>query len=129
MNDANVLVPYLLRFERRRGYLFVRVEGTHDSANLSLHYWDQVKRLCKQLDYHRLLVVERLRRQISLNDAFDFACRFDYEAFEGVRIAFVDLLPKHADINEFTAGMSVRHGLDVKIFNDVAPAKQWLLSG
>ena len=32
MGDANILVPYLPGFERRRDNLFAKVEGTYDSA-------------------------------------------------------------------------------------------------
>lgn len=128
MDDTNVLVPYMLRFEKRSGYLMIRIDGVHDSANLTIHYWDQINRICKELNYKKILVVERLRRQVSLEEAFNVACRFNYEAFEGIKIAFVDMLPKHSEINEFTARMSANHGLNIKVFEQIPSAREWLLA-
>ena len=85
--------------------------------------------MCKKLHYTKVLIVEELENNISIEESFKLACTFDYDAFAELKVAFIDLLPKRSEVNAFTAKMKVSRGLDMKLFDGVPAAKDWLVAG
>lgn len=130
MSTPNPHKPYRLKFEARPQYLFARVEAETDSYEISRTYWEEIAHECKVSNWKKLLVEESIPDGFSVAEAFQLASELPQMGLFGVKIAFVDLYAdEQAEVNRFSELVAVNRGINTKVFESVAAAEQWLLSG
>jgi len=120
--------PYKITFERRPDYLYVYVNGEHDSYEISYQYWLEVAEHCRKINCNKILIEEDIAEAVSLADMYQLATDLPKMGFLGVRVAFYDRYAEQRDLNEFGKLVAVNRGLYGKIFNDINEAEDWLLS-
>lgn len=118
---------YRLTFEVRPSYLYAYVEGDHDSYEISRAYWQAIATESKRLGIRKVLIDENIQENASMADVFQLASELPAMGFG--KVAIVDRYLDQQEINSFGELVALNRGLNGKIFNDVAEAEAWLLSG
>ena len=119
--------PYQLRIEQRPHYLYVYIEGEHDSYAISHAYWSEISLECGRVNASRVMVDENLTESVSVTEMYQIASEIP-GMFSGVAIAFVDPHADQAELNEFGELVAVNRGVTGKFFVDAKVAEEWLLS-
>lgn len=119
--------PYLLKVEHRPDYLYVYIEGEHDSYAISHAYWTEISLECERVKASRLMVDENLIENVSVAEMYQIASEIP-GMFSGISIAFVDRHADQAELNEFGELVAVNRGVTGKFFVDEKDAEEWLLS-
>ena len=127
MTDDTTPKPYRISFEERPGYLYVYVEGEHDSYAISLAYWQEVAFECKARGTTRVLVDENIVQNVSVAEMYQVASEMP-SMFCGIAIAFRDRHADQAEINEFGELVAQNRGVVGKFFVDLEEAENWLLT-
>ena len=118
--------PYRLTFDDRPDLLHARVEGEHDSYEISRQFWKEIAAECERLKATRLLVEEDIPEAVSFADIYAIASELP-EMFIGVSIAFVDRYADQAELNSFGELVAQNRGVRGRFFADAAVAEEWLL--
>ena len=119
--------PYLLSVEHRPDYLYVYIEGEHDSYAISHAYWTEISLECERIKASRVMVDENLTETVSVTEMYQIASEIP-GMFSGIAIAFVDRHADQAELNEFGELVAVNRGVTGKFFVDANDAEEWLLS-
>ena len=119
--------PYQISFEQRRDYLYVCIEGEHDSYAISHAYWTEISLECERVKATRLMVDENLTESVSVAEMYQIASEIP-GMFSGIAIAFVDRHADQAELNEFGELVAVNRGVTGKFFVEARDAEEWLLS-
>jgi hypothetical protein len=117
----------VLTIENRRRYLYIRVDGEHDNAEISTRMWKQVATTCRQTGQRKVMVVEAIEENIELAEAYDTVWDRRLDEFANLKIAFVDLIEEHHEVNEFVNNCTRNRGLNIRLFRSIAAAEDWLL--
>jgi hypothetical protein len=120
---------FTLRFEGRGDYLHVRVDGEHDTFEISLAYWTEVARACAERGTTRVMVVENLQESgdpLELERLIDAIVAL---GFREIRLAFVDLVQSHLAAMEHGEILARERGIAGRVFGDEASAERWLRYG
>lgn len=118
-----------LSFESRGDYLRAQVNGPHDSFAISLGYWTEVARICRERQVERLLVVENLAQPgetVNLERLVDAIVSL---GFQNVRVAFVDLIDSHLQAMEYGEILARERGIAGRVFEREEDAVRWLRHG
>ncbi len=73
MSEEDPRNQYKLTFEQRSNYLYVYVEGDHDSYEISRAYWREVAEESGRTGMKRVLIDENLPEGGSTTEMFNFA--------------------------------------------------------
>lgn len=128
MNEVGSTRPYRLTFQELDDYLYAFVEGEQDSYEISSAFWHEVADKALEIGAKRVLIEENIEMVVSFADVFKLATELASMNFGGARVAFVDRLLDHQEINEFGELVAVSRGFNGGVFNDVETARRWLLS-
>ncbi len=119
--------PYNLSFEKRDSYRYVYVEGEEDSFEISHQYWTEVAKECERTGMMKLLVEENIVGNGPMPDMFNLSAALPDMGFSDRKIAFVDCIADQAELNSFGELVAVNRGLNVKMFDNISAAEEWLL--
>jgi hypothetical protein len=120
--------PYVMKFEQRAGYLYAYAQAEKDSYEISLDFWTQAAKRCKENGFSKLLVEEDFGTDNSTIDMYEIVSQGHQIGLTGVKIAFVDRHLTQIDNNLFGETVARNRGLFAKVFTDVKEAEEWLLS-
>lgn len=125
----NVSSPkqYRINFELRPDYLYVYVEGDHDSYEISMSFWREIARECEARGSERVLIDENILENVSLGEMYKVASEIP-SMFSGIAIAFYDRRADQADVNEFGELVAQNRGVIGRFFAEFDEAEKWLLS-
>src|SRR5687767_8660399 len=121
--DQSAAKQYRIRFEQRPEYLYVWVEGEHDSYTISMSYWQEVARECKSRGSRRVLIDENILENVSLGEAYQVASEIP-SLFTGIAIAFYDRRAEQAHVNEFGELVAQNRGVIGRFFADIDEAEE-----
>ena len=116
---------YTLTFEERPEYLYARVEGEHDSYEISRSFWSEVALECERRGTSKVLVEENIPEVVSVSEMYAIASELP-DMFLDVSIAFVDRYADHAELNSFGELVAQNRGVRGRFFGDLASAEEWL---
>lgn len=117
----------VLTIENRQHYLYIRVDGERDNAEITTRMWKQVATICRQTGQTKVMLVEAIEENIDLAEAYDTVWDRRYDEFANLSIAFVDLIEEHHEVNEFVNNCTRNRGLNIRLFRNIAAAENWLL--
>ena len=116
---------YTLTFEERPDYLYARVEGEHDSYEISRDFWIEIARECEKRNTRKLLVEENIPEVVSVSAMYAIASELP-DRFLDVSLAFVDPYADQAELNSFGELVAQNRGVRGRFLADVASAEEWL---
>ena len=119
---------YTIKFEQRKGYLYVYGQAEKDSFETSLGFWMEIVTYCKENKISKVLVEEDFGTDNSIIDTYEIMTQGQKIGFTGVKIAFVDRQPDQMNTNLFGETVARNRGLIAKVFRSVKEAEKWLLS-
>ena len=119
---------YTITFEERPGYLYVYVEGEHDSYEISRSFWLKVAERARKTGAVSVMIDENIAEGVPLADVFQLASEIPDMGFGRARLAFVDRYLDQNEVNEFGVLVAQNRGANGRIFNDARLAEEWLLS-
>lgn len=117
---------YTLRFEQCPGYVRAHVRGGHDSVDISLAYWTEIARFCREEEVRAVLVIEELAERAAVLDIYEVASGLVALGFANIRIAFVDRNVDELPMMQFGETVARNRGIDGRVFANEADADAWL---
>ncbi|VGO17399.1 hypothetical protein PDESU_05995 [Pontiella desulfatans] len=115
---------YRLVFEDRGFYLYAHLTG-EDSFAASLSYWNEIADKVRELDYRKVLVHEDLMGETDEAEIFDIMMDI-LPSSTGIQVAFFDENQTNAEINEFGHLIATNRGADIRIFQSLDDARNWI---
>jgi len=119
----------VLTIENRKKYLYIRVDGERDNAEITTRMWKQVASICRQTGQTKVMLVEAIEENIDLAEAYDTVWDRRLDEFAHLKIAFVDLVEEHHEVNEFVNSCTRNRGLNIRLFRNIEAAEKWLTIG
>jgi hypothetical protein len=116
---------YQLTLEERDAYLYARLIG-EDSFAASLSYWNEIADKVKALGYRKLLVHEDLIGEVVESEMHEIIMDLMPSGLLDVQIAFFDENISDASINARGQSMAVSKGANVRIFDSLNAAQDWI---
>ncbi len=118
---------YTIEFEHRPKYLYAFISGKDDTLKITKNYWLEMLEECHKSGFNKLLVEEDLQGSLSMQEVFEFASEYAEMGFREILVAFVDRHPAHQQLNRFAELVATNRGGQMRVFDSVSDAKQWLL--
>jgi len=119
-------MSYSIRFEDRKEYLYVHVEG-QDSLETSISYWQEVSRQAEADGFKKILIEEDLEGQLTDLDIYQLTSDFLEMGLGKFLIGFVDIREENTNRIRFGELVATNRGIRGKIFETVDEAEAWLL--
>ena len=118
--------PYQLTLEQHPTYLHARVTGAHTPENV-MRFLKESYTGCVERGITSLLLEMNLEGpSIGSSQIFEVIRERSSDATKLSRIAYVDLSPRDETRMKFAETVAVNRGANVRLFRDVASAKEWL---
>ena len=117
---------YTLRFEDRPGYTRAHVVGDRDTVEISLAYWREIERHCREHAVRSVLVVEEIKERAAVLDIYEVASGLVALGFSDIRIAFVDRNVDELPMMQFGETVARNRGIDGRVFARETDAEAWL---
>jgi hypothetical protein len=116
---------YRLTFEDRDTYLYAHLMG-EDSFAASLSYWNEIADKVKALDCRKLLIHEDLTGKVVESEMHEIIMDLMPSGLLDVQIAFFDENLNGASMNALGQSLAVNKGANVKIFDSLNAAQDWI---
>jgi len=119
-------MPYRVTYERKPGYLRVRMEGQESFAE-AVRFWHTLSDISAAEGFTRFLIVDTVVGRLNATQHYDISV-IVAKLFPGKLIAYVD--PKEETFADNSFGETVvqnRGGL-AKVFRSEHDAHQWLMA-
>ena len=127
MSKTEQTNDYTLSLEDRGPYLFARIEGERETLDIAKAYWTDIARYVIRSGKKKLLVIQDIPDVVSIAEVHELVTGLSDLPVKDVNIAFVDLHPAHASLNEFGILVSANRGFSVQAFDSDGEAQSWLL--
>ncbi len=121
-------MPYSLSLEPRPGYLHAQVTGSNEAQTV-LDYTAEIHQACVEHGLRAVLIEENLSGpSIRLSAVLGIIMQRAPDAAKLLkRIALIDHNPEHDPSRmEFAEDVAANRGVNLRLFNSVAAAEQWL---
>ena len=118
----------VIKFEHRSGYLYAYAHAEKDSYEISLDFWTEIVRRCKENGFSKVLAEEDFGTDNSTSDMYELVSQGHQIGLTGLKIAFVDRHLAQMYNNLFGETVAKNRGLIAKVFSNVKEAEEWLLS-
>jgi hypothetical protein len=120
--------PYTIVFEDYPTYLYALVHGEQYDYDVIASFLRDIANECKTRNFRSVLVEENISATATEEDIARAAADLPDFGFSDIRMAYLDRFSEQKEINEMGEDIAVDHGVDVKLFNDMAAADKWLNS-
>jgi hypothetical protein len=119
-------MSYSVAFDRKPQHLHAVITGENNRENV-ISYLQDVQRECVASGCFRVLIEERLEGpRLAMLDVFKIASRESFGTLEQLpTIAYVDVNAIGSSM-AFAEDVAVNRGINVRVFNSVTDAEQWL---
>jgi hypothetical protein len=124
--DWSTRMPYRLTYERRVGYLHVRMEG-EESFEEAVRFWQALSDISIAEGITRFLIIDTVVGRLNTFQHFEIS-KLVASLFLGKRIAYVDPKEETFDANSFGETVIQNRGGIAKVFRLEDDARQWLLA-
>jgi hypothetical protein len=118
----------VIRFEHHSGYLYANAHAEKDSYEISLDFWTEIARRCKENGFSKVLAEEDFGTDNSTSDMYELVSQGHQIGLTGLKIAFVDRHLAQMNNNLFGETVARNRGLIAKVFANINEAEEWLLS-
>jgi hypothetical protein len=122
-------VPYIISTTYHENYLHVKVQGQNSPSTVKA-YLLHVADLCRKGNYSAVLIEEFLSGpSLGMAEVFETVMSGSPEALTFSRIAYVDVNKQHdGERMKFAELIASNQGINVRIFDEVHQAAEWLRS-
>jgi hypothetical protein len=119
-------VPYHLTIEEHPTYLHATVAGTHSPEN-ALRFLKEAHEACvKSGKTAVLLEMNLVGPSLDATSIFRVISERSGEAVKLRKIAYVDASSRDPEKMRFAETVAVNRGVNVRLFQDLAEAKEWM---
>jgi hypothetical protein len=125
IRDWSIVMPYKVKYEKRRGYLYALMEGP-ESHQAAVQFWENLSKKSEAEDISYFLIVDKVfgtLNKVQLLAVSETVARL----FSGKTIAYVD--PKYYSFKDNQLGETVVNdrGGNAKVFHAETEALDWLV--
>ncbi len=119
-------MSYHLIIEEHPAYLHATVTGTHTPEN-ALRFLKEVREACTQRGCSAVLLEMNLAGpSLDSTSIFRVIAQRSTDAAGLKKIAYVDASSRDPEKMKFAETVAVNRGLNVRLFQDLARAKEWM---
>lgn len=126
MSEIIEAKPYTIVFEDYPTYLYALVHGEQYDYDVIASFLREIATECRKRNFQSVLVEENISATASPEDISRAAADLAEFGFSDIHMAYLDRFSEQKEINEFGQDIAVDHGVDVKLFGDMAAAHKWL---
>jgi hypothetical protein len=117
---------YDIRFENRSDHLYVYLKGSKTDFESSSRYWSEIVGMNSLRHYDRVLIEKDLNEALTTGEVFNVLSNVAFVSRDRVKFAIFDHNYDYRK-NQFEEVVATNRGLDIKIFDEMDKAKEWLL--
>jgi hypothetical protein len=122
-------MPYHLTLQELPTYLHATVTGTHTPAN-ALRFLKEVYDACLKSGQTAVLLEMNLSGpSLDATSIFRVISERSGDALKLRKIAYVDASSRDPEKMRFAETVAVNRGVNVRLFQDLAKAKEWMSGG
>ncbi|MGA2802264.1 MAG: hypothetical protein ABSE97_07865 [Verrucomicrobiota bacterium] len=121
-------MAYTLKIRNQGSYLHLIAEGDSTVEDVAGYLTEGLKK-CIELRCPNVLIEENLKGpSLGILDVYEIVTKICWQAATVVRhVAYVDINPERKkEVNQFAETTAVNRGVNVKLFETVAEAENWL---
>jgi hypothetical protein len=121
-------MAYTLKIRNQGAYLHMIVEGDNTAEDTANYLAEGLKK-CIELRCPNVLIEENLKGpNLSILAVYEIVTKICWQAASVVRhVAYVDINPESKkEVNQFAETTAVNRGVNVKLFETVGEAENWL---
>lgn len=121
-------MAHALKIQNLGSYLHVIVEGDTTAKDIA-DYLAEVREKCIEFHCPNVLIEENLAGpSIGFFAVYGIVTKVCLEAASVIRhVAYVDINPEHKkEINKFAETMAVNRGMNIRLFETIREAENWL---
>lgn len=120
-------MPYQLTIEEHPSYLHATVTGTRSAQN-ALRFLEEAYDACVKRGHSAVLLEMNLSGpSLDLASIYRVISKRSADATKLRKIAYVDASTKDLDKKKFAETVAVNRAVNVRLFEDLDAAKQWIL--
>jgi hypothetical protein len=117
-------VAYKVRYKKREGYLFVRIEGP-ESYDDALRFWKDLQLEADAQDYTRFLIVDEVTGVLNTLQIHLLSTEIA-KLHSGRTIAYVDPKEESYSANKYGETVVSTRGVNGRLFKNETDAMEWL---
>lgn len=125
-------MTYNAKFETLDDFVQVTVSGSRIQGQEvadAIGVWSQVADYCREAKIVKILAILQLEGRLPTMDAYEIVARAEEFGWShSLRLALVDTNTESLEDNLFTETVAVNRAYPIKVFDDIAAAKTWLLT-
>ena len=121
-------MAHTLKIRNQSTYLHLIAEGDTTVEDVA-GYLAEVLKKCIELHCPNVLIEENLKGpSLGIFAVYEIVTKICWQAASVVRhVAYVDVSPEHKkEVNQFAETTAVNRGVNIKLFDAVAEAENWL---
>ena len=121
-------MAYTLKIRNQGTYLHIIAEGDTTVEDVAGYLAEGLKK-CIELRCPNMLIEENLKGpSLGIFAVYEIVTKICCQAASAVRrVAYVDISPEHKkEVNQFAETTAVNRGVNIKLFETVAKAENWL---
>lgn len=126
--DGSSFAPYLLGFENRPGYFYIRFTGGHQDLDRSRQAVQEAAEALRESGHQKVLAVMDFDHRMPFADIFWMASELPELNLLDRIVASVDLKPEHEPFERFAEAAANYFDLQRRAFATVEEAEKWLAS-
>ena len=121
-------MAHTLKIRNQGTYLHITAEGDTTAGDIAGYLSEGLEK-CIELRCPNILIEENLKgRSLGIFAVYEIVTKICWQAASVIRqVAYVDVSPEHKkEVNQFAETTAVNRGVNVKLFETVAEAENWL---
>ncbi len=126
MDQDKTQDTYSLTFEHRQKYLYAKATGKRESIQTCKKVWKQILTEGKKNQYKKYLVEKNFDELGTIREIKELMLELS-EEIEDEIFAYIDYNPENFQTIKLAEISASNIGIEMKFFNSIGEAKEWLL--
>ena len=121
-------MAHTLKIRNQGAYLHLIAEGDTTVEDIAGYLTEALKK-CTELHCSNMLIEENLKGpSLGIFAVYEIVTKICWQAASIVKqVAYVDISPEHKkEVNQFAETTAVNRGVNIKLFETIAEAENWL---
>ena len=120
----NKTAPYTIKLDDRREYLYAFVSGEILTPEIAKQYWDEIANKAFEIRQTKIMIEKDFAQSVSAAEMLEMGTYLG-GILSTKKIAFLD---RHGNvaINNLGQKIALNRGVNMKVFENIEDAEEWL---
>ena len=126
MSENIAARSYVINFQDGPNYLYALVHSDQYGYDVLAGFLREIADECRKRNFTQVMIEENISATTSEEDVFRIASELPQLGFSDIRMAYIDRFSDQKELNEYGRKVAEDSGVDVRIFNSLEEAAEWL---